>query len=420
MGQLCSSDVEELNVASTMDTYFQNFNMINKIISEETLNLITSKLITGDTGSLGVIIDGVLKKVTNASLNIAVTGECGSGKSSFINALRGLKPGDEQSADIGVVETTMEPTTYQHPKFPTVIFWDLPGIGTTNFPPEEYLKKVKFGEYDFFIIISSTCFKDTDVQLAKAIKDMGKHFYFVRSKIDIDLQSEQKHKPKTFDQGKFLEQIRNKCLQGFRQSEMETPQIFLISSDEVFEYDTPILMKTILSDLSTKKRHIFMLSLPNITDEVIESKRDSLKQKVWLEAFKNALWATLPLGITSNYDKKKVENSLSEYRALFGVDDASLQKLATYSKVPVEQLKSIIESPHLLEKKKNESASKIFFKWVEKFCLANGGLLAMGFYFRNTLFLQLYMLDKVASDAKILLKKTFSEKGWISPQVKTS
>ncbi|XP_075398831.1 interferon-inducible GTPase 1-like [Tenrec ecaudatus] len=252
MGQLCSSDVEELNVASTMDTYFQNFNMINKIISEETLNLITSKLISGDTESMGVIIDGVLKKVTNASLNIAVTGECGSGKSSFINALRGLKPGDEQSADIGVVETTMEPTTYQHPKFPTVIFWDLPGIGTTNFPPEEYLKKVKFGEYDFFIIISSAHFKDTDVQLAKAIKETRKHFYFVRSKIDIDLQSEQKHKPKTFDQEKVLGQIRNNCLQGFRQINMETPQIFFISNDDASMYDFPVLTNRILSDLSAR------------------------------------------------------------------------------------------------------------------------------------------------------------------------
>ncbi|KAH3727473.1 hypothetical protein DPMN_053411 [Dreissena polymorpha] len=53
-------------------------------------------------------------------------------KSSFINAIRGIKHGDvgyaEESA--GVLECTNEPTPYKHNTYPNIVFWDLPGRET--------------------------------------------------------------------------------------------------------------------------------------------------------------------------------------------------------------------------------------------------------------------------------------------------
>jgi len=46
---------------------------------------------------------------------IAVTGASGSGKSSWINAIRKLRPMDTDAAKVGVNETTMEPTKYIFP-----------------------------------------------------------------------------------------------------------------------------------------------------------------------------------------------------------------------------------------------------------------------------------------------------------------
>lgn len=54
----------------------------------------------------------------------------GVGKSTFINCLRGLEAEDQGSASVGVVETTNQPTPYEHPDFPNLKIWDLPG---TNF-----------------------------------------------------------------------------------------------------------------------------------------------------------------------------------------------------------------------------------------------------------------------------------------------
>ncbi len=85
-----------------------------------------------------------LEKQDLVELNIGETGESASGKSTFINAFRGLGNEEEGSAQTGPVETTMEPEAYLHPKYNNVKVWDLPGIGTPNFKADEYLKLVEF------------------------------------------------------------------------------------------------------------------------------------------------------------------------------------------------------------------------------------------------------------------------------------
>lgn len=61
------------------------------------------------------------------TLNIAITGNSGSGKSMLINTLRGLLPSDPGAAQTGFKETTSAKTPYPHPNNQNLIFWDLPG-----------------------------------------------------------------------------------------------------------------------------------------------------------------------------------------------------------------------------------------------------------------------------------------------------
>ncbi len=158
-------------------------------------------------------IQEYLEKEKNIPLNIAITGESGSGKSTFVNAFRGVDNRDEGAAPTGLVETTMEVTPYSHPNYPNVTLWDLPGIGTTKFPADKYLQHVGFEKFDFFIIISDTRFRENDVKLAKEIQKMRKKFYFVRSKIDHNLRDEQRSQ-REFDEENTLKQIRENCIQG--------------------------------------------------------------------------------------------------------------------------------------------------------------------------------------------------------------
>ena len=78
----------------------------------------------------------------NTKITIGVIGESHSGKSSFINTMRGLRSGDPGAAEAKNRECTREPTPYAYPKNSLLTLWDLPGVGTNNFPRETYLDKM--------------------------------------------------------------------------------------------------------------------------------------------------------------------------------------------------------------------------------------------------------------------------------------
>ncbi|XP_051019260.1 interferon-inducible GTPase 1-like [Acomys russatus] len=403
-------DKDNGDLWSCFTEYFRKIKIENKIIDEETIRCITLHLKKGNIQGANSAISAALENIDKAQINVAVTGECGAGKSSFINALRGVGPEEEGAAEEGVVETTMKRTLYKHPKIKTLTLWDLPGIGTHNFPPKVYLEKVKFQEYDFFVIVSATRFTKLELDLSKAIRTMSRNFYFVRTKVDIDLENEKKSKPRTFDREKILKKIRSYCENTFHDNYMDAPPIFLVSNHDLRSYDFPVLMDTLTKDLPVQKRHIFMLSLPNITDAAIERKRESLKQIVWLEAFKAGVLATVPVvGMLRDSGVEKLKKKLNHYRDSFGVDDESLEFLAKDAKVPGEQLKRSLKSPYLLETKRNETLGEKLLKLLEMFASANGGLLATGLYFTKTYYLQLLFLDTVTEDAKFLLQVTFKK-----------
>lgn len=126
---------------SSFNEFFKTFKMESKIISEETISSIQRCMEQGDMQKAISTINAALAEIEKAPLSIAVTGETGAGKSTFINALRGIGHEEIDSARSGVLETTLVREKYTHSKFPNVTIWDLPGVGSTTFKPEEYLKK---------------------------------------------------------------------------------------------------------------------------------------------------------------------------------------------------------------------------------------------------------------------------------------
>ncbi|CAO2594164.1 Y-box-binding protein 1 [Lemmus lemmus] len=325
MSQLLSDASKDEDVG----TYFKMIKEENKIISQKTVTSIELHLAQGNIQKTNNVITDSLREISSNSLNIAVIGESGTGKSSFVNAFRGIGHEEENSAPIGVVETTMRRTPYKHPNIPNVVIWDLPGIGTTNFPPKDYLEKMKFSEYDFFIIVSATRFMKNDIDLAKAISTMKKDFYFVRTKVDIDLENEKgcKH---AFGRENLLQQIKSHCVNTFKKNNLEVPPIFLISNKNVSDYDFPILKVTLKNKLSTLTLQNFMFSSLTKAEADIER-----KQFIWLETIKKEAWASPSVkDILKDSDREKLKK-------LFGVDDGTLELMAKDSKLPVEKLKKV-------------------------------------------------------------------------------
>ncbi|XP_015284789.1 PREDICTED: interferon-inducible GTPase 5-like [Gekko japonicus] len=308
-----------------------------------------------------------LKAWETSKLTIAATGDGGAGKSTVINAFRGLRPSDVGAAPVRPTETTQRPVAYEHPNFPNVIFWDLPGIGTQGFPPETYLKQVKFSRYDFFIIVCSKRFRTCDVRLAREIQAMGKKFYFVRSKVDEDLSNAKKADPEKYSEEQVLKIIRDDCKKNLEKhlKKHSNPQIFLTSCWDLDKYDFPLLLETLEKDLPSLKRLAFLLSLPHISPEVIQKKKDALKKLLWKIALVSAFINAVPFeALKLCFDGALLLKTLTDIYKQFGLDDGSLARLARQVNKPVEELRAVIQSP---------SEKDICINLLVKRCASEGG-----------------------------------------------
>ncbi|KAL8219530.1 UNVERIFIED_CONTAM: hypothetical protein K2H54_026434 [Gekko kuhli] len=199
----------------------------------------------------------------------------GTGKSSLVNALRGMTDDEEGAAETGFLETTRDMKGYSDPLFPNVTFWDLPGIGTPQSKAAEYPNKYKFKEYDLFIIVSSERFTENDVLLAHEIKKLKKKFYYVRTKVDASLDSERRRQ--NFTEENTLEKIRRYCVDNLTEAGESNPRVFLISKWDLNMHDFPLLYKTLVDDLDDLKRHALIESMPGFSREILKKKKAAME-----------------------------------------------------------------------------------------------------------------------------------------------
>lgn len=351
-------------------------------------------------------------------LNIAVTGESGCGKSTFINVIRGLGDEDEGSAKTGVVETTMVATPYRHPRLRNVIYWDLPGKGMAHFTLHEYLYQVKFNEFDFFFIIASGRFKDCHIQLAQAINSMGKKFYFVRSKIDVELTAFKSRRKSSYNEDQILQEIRKNCIEGLYKGGIVCPQVFLLSCLELEKYDFCLMQTTLENELPSHKRHVFLLSLPNIYLQALESKRNAFRNQIWKHAFVSAAKASVQgPGLPADRDVDLLVSTMKEYKEAFGLDQQSLNSLAKTFDLDIHDLRSVIRSQlalqeithdlvvNLMSRRELMAAAHMVTKHVVGKVPLIGSLAVGGVAFGATYWLLYSSLKDIVDDARRVLSR---------------
>ncbi|XP_056398357.1 interferon-inducible GTPase 5-like [Hyla sarda] len=386
------------------------------IITDEEVQEVRSALEDGDLCKATERISEYLEEIENAPLNIAITGESGTGKSTFVNAIRGMDDDEEGSARTGVVETTMKPTPYTHQQYPNVTVWDLPGTGTPHFAAADYLESVQFRQYDFFIILSSERFKLNDIVLAKEIQAMNKKFYFVRSKVDSDLHASQVRRKKTYNEEAILKEIRDNCINNLSDGGIAKPQVFLLSCLELDKYDFHEMQNTLEKELPEHKKHIFLISLPNISLPILEKKREALRKEIWKLSTLSCAVATVPIpGLSVAVDVGILVKAMRNYQSAFGLDEQSLEKLANKCGKDVSELRSVIKSPLVVQEINKELVLKLLSKgaggalMLAEYAASNipvlGSMAAGGISFGTTYWMLLGFLKEIAEDAVRVLTK---------------
>ncbi|XP_042295254.1 interferon-inducible GTPase 5-like [Sceloporus undulatus] len=284
-----------------------------------------------------------MELLDNTTLHIAITGGSGVGKSSLVNALRGLTDDGEGSANTGETETTMEPQAYQHPEFSKVKLWDLPGIGTDNFKADQYLKQVDFSRYDFFIIVVGNRFSENDTKLACEIQKMKKKFYYVRSKIDESISNESKKK--NFNEAETIQKIRDYCEKSLKRKGDNSAKVFLITRWDLSKYDFPCLQNALEEDLDDLKRHVLVMSMPAFSKEAIKSKENAMLDLIWKVSLLSCTIRVTPIPFLPVIcDTVILVTAMTKMYKCFGLDEDSLHRLGAHVGKPVDELKSAIKN----------------------------------------------------------------------------
>ena len=120
--------------------------------------------------------------------HFAVAGNAGSGKSTLINALRGLGNSHNAAARTGVVETTTMIGRYPDSNHPFV-WYDIPGAGTLTQPDWLYFNNQGLFVFDCVIVLFDNRFTETDAAILKNCSRFRIPTYIVRSKADVHIDN---------------------------------------------------------------------------------------------------------------------------------------------------------------------------------------------------------------------------------------
>ncbi len=287
-------------------------------------------------------------KLRSMPLNIAVIGNSGVGKSTFINTMRGLHPSDIErgAAAVGVVQTTLDPTPYKDPSSPNLVYWDLPGVGTLQYPIGTYKEQISFDRYDCFLILSQSRFTTNDAWLATEAENVRKNCYFTRTKVDIDLASEQEDYPSGFNEEAVLKKIIGNIKANFRLCGLDAP-VFLISCklNHKSRWDFPALRARLLGEFPISKRAAIISAMTATGKEVIALKYELLKKKIPAWAALSGAAGMVPIpGVEVAADISLVVNRIKYYMEQFGIDLPCMERLSTTFSIPLSALLREIET----------------------------------------------------------------------------
>ncbi|XP_028404346.1 interferon-inducible GTPase 5-like [Dendronephthya gigantea] len=271
-----------------------------------------------------------VNKWKGVKIKVAIVGQSGCGKSSFVNAIRSVKDDDPNAAQTGVTETTIKSTPYSYPHNPNITLVDCPGIGSPDIPDvDTFCTSVKIKDFDAFIITTADRFGNIDKDLAKKFQENAKPFFFIRTKIDIDCENEKK---KGNTENETLEKIKADCFVSLKSAgaPLEDNDIFLISNHDPLKWDFSRLTEALSDQLPTRIRTAFLFTMFTFSEKTLRKKVEVLKERVWM-AILHSFIAQVYDNITLQHSSDFIISRIAFYRSQLGFPEEDSMEFKNFS-----------------------------------------------------------------------------------------
>ena len=185
--------------------------------------------------------------------HFAIAGIAGSGKSSLINALRGLRNIEMNggAAATGVTETTREIGRYpdrdpQHP----FVWYDIPGAGTQKITDWQYFNEQGLYIFDCILVLFDNRFTITDIAILTNARRFNIPTYIVRSKADQHIRNVMRDMGYDSDEDedddpgrrarlyktarkKYIEETRKNVRANLEDSNLPEQRVYIVSNDNM-------------------------------------------------------------------------------------------------------------------------------------------------------------------------------------------
>ena len=235
----------------------------------------------------------------------------------------------------------MVPTCYDHPRNPKLKLWDLPGMGTRKQKAETYWTKMELDKFHAYLIFANGRFSEGDGELADKVHSVGKKFFFVRAKIDMDISNA------AHDQGlgsftaeqeqKELDKIRQDCLQNLKGANSNLVDVYLISNHKTDKWEFSRLTEAICNALPSLQRESAILTFKATSAKMLDEKVEILRSRIWKVAAFSLGVALIPVPVLSiAVDTALIISEIRFYRSMLGIPEEGTAEFLVL-KAPLQQ-----------------------------------------------------------------------------------
>ena len=229
-------------------------------------------------------------------LNVAVIGNSGVGKSSFINAIRDLTADDEGAAEVDVVEATTDilptrtPTTSCSSSGTFRVSEQIVFPGTSTWSCRSgslRLLPVAVSDADSRRTTRGSARRSLRETRVPLRQNQARH----------DISNDKKAHPKTHKEEMVISTISGEHSWNIWETRHEDIRCFSIDSYKKSKFDFDELERTLIHDFPDMKRSAMILSMCAFSEEMIRLKAKELRARIWKAAMLSAAVGAIPVRV---------------------------------------------------------------------------------------------------------------------------